>query len=159
MSTPRKPATNDVLYMFSNYNNADINTLQGFVNWVMNLDAPAYKVYSAWISQSGTDAPTVTVLENKIGEIVWTRDQAGNYYGTLAGVFPEEKTLCFTTSILSAVSPVPEYYSLIRYDDDSVFVESGTLAVVTPGLDPAKFVAVAADDILFEATIEIRVYN
>ncbi len=113
------------------------------------------KVYRALVSQSGTDDPTVLIQENTLGEIVWSRDSAGNYFGRLTGAFPEEETSCLTTSILTAASPVPEYNSLIWYDADSVFLESGTLAIVIPGLDPAKFVAVAADDILFNTLIEI----
>lgn len=46
------------------------------------------KVYRALLTQSGTDAPTATVLENTLGgTLVWTRDGAGTYLGTLAGAF------------------------------------------------------------------------
>jgi hypothetical protein len=48
--------------------------------------------YIATISQSGTSDPTVTVLENTIGDIVWTRTTNGDYRGTLTGAFPIDKT-------------------------------------------------------------------
>jgi hypothetical protein len=46
--------------------------------------------YIATISQAGTSDPTVTVLENSIGDIVWTRAAAGRYQGTLTGAFPDQ---------------------------------------------------------------------
>jgi len=52
-----------------------------------------YKKYCATISQTGTNDPVVTVLENTIGEIVWTRLAQGDYAGTLTGAFTSDKTL------------------------------------------------------------------
>lgn len=49
-----------------------------------------YKKYIATISQTGILDPTVTVLENTIGDIVWTRFAAGDYRGTLTGAFPDQ---------------------------------------------------------------------
>lgn len=47
------------------------------------------KVYRAVLTQSGTDAPTATVLENTLGgTVVWTRDNPGRYVATLVGAFP-----------------------------------------------------------------------
>lgn len=46
------------------------------------------KKYVALLTQTGTDAPVATVLENTLGGVpVWTRDSTGNYLGTLAGAF------------------------------------------------------------------------
>lgn len=53
----------------------------------------APKIYTALLSQSGTGAPTATVLgTNEIGTIVWTRNSTGNYTGTLSGAFTANKT-------------------------------------------------------------------
>jgi hypothetical protein len=53
----------------------------------------APKIYTALLSQSGTSAPTATVLgTNEIGTIVWTRNSTGNYTGTLTGAFTANKT-------------------------------------------------------------------
>jgi hypothetical protein len=49
-----------------------------------------YKKYVATISQTGTADPTVTVLENTIGDIVWTRVGLGLYSGDLLGAFPNQ---------------------------------------------------------------------
>jgi hypothetical protein len=46
---------------------------------------PTYKVYTALLTQTGTDAPVATVLENSFGgEVVWTRDAVGSYVATCA---------------------------------------------------------------------------
>jgi len=55
-----------------------------------------YKVYTALLSQSGTSAPTATVLENTLGgTVVWTRSNTGQYVGTLTGAFTDQKTIIF----------------------------------------------------------------
>ena len=54
--------------------------------------APAYKVYTALLTQSGTDAPVATILENTLGEIVWIYSGVGIYSGTLLGAFTLDKT-------------------------------------------------------------------
>jgi hypothetical protein len=57
------------------------------------LKAVEPKVYTALLSQSGASAPTATVLgTNTIGTIVWTRNSAGNYTGTLSAAFTANKT-------------------------------------------------------------------
>jgi hypothetical protein len=72
------------------------------------LDAVArpYKVYTALISQSGTNAPVATVLENTLGgTVVWSRLSAGGYNGTLsAGVFTAYKTVKFATLGYTGIS-------------------------------------------------------
>jgi len=53
----------------------------------------AVKTYRALVSQSGTAAPTATVLENSLGgTVVWARGSAGTYTGTLTGAFTSAKT-------------------------------------------------------------------
>lgn len=52
-----------------------------------------YLVYTALLTQAGTDAPVATVFgDNTIGGIVWTRLAAGQYNGTLTGAFTLNKT-------------------------------------------------------------------
>lgn len=52
-----------------------------------------YSVYTALITQEGTDEPTVTVLgTNTIGVIVWALSDPGIILGTLTGAFTENKT-------------------------------------------------------------------
>lgn len=56
------------------------------------FDAP-YKKYVALLTQSGTDAPVATVLENTLsGTPVWSYSDVGEYVLTLAGEFTANKT-------------------------------------------------------------------
>lgn len=59
----------------------------GTVALTSNINGGA-KVYKALLAQTGTDAPVATVLENSLGgTLVWTRDNVGIYFATLAGAF------------------------------------------------------------------------
>jgi len=95
-----------------------------------------YKSYVALISQSGTDDPTALVLENTLGgEVVWSRDLAGEYMGTLAGAFPDGKTF-----IMAATGFANRSTGVQFNPPDGVLLETGE------------------DDILGSTPIEIRVY-
>ena len=48
------------------------------------------------MSQSGTDAPTATVLENTLGgTVVWSYTASGVYTATLTGAFTADKTFTY----------------------------------------------------------------
>lgn len=113
----------------------------------------SYKVYAAKFTQSGTSAPTVTILENTIGEIVWTRnnDEDGNYYGTLNGAFAGT-----VPTIIGAMghegSPAFQeswgsYYGFFKVSNNQILLQTGY-----PG--QGNF-----DNLLWDQFIEIRVYN
>ena len=106
-----------------------------------------YKVYSALLTQSGTDAPTAIVLENTLGgEIVWSRDSIGEYYGTLNGVFKINKVWGF----VSNSSPSAQYYSqlqIVNGDINSINVQCFNNTTSS------------SDNVLLSTPIEIRVYN
>jgi len=57
-----------------------------------DVSAVKPKVYKALLTQTGTAAPTAVVLENTLGDIVWTRDGIGQYLGTLSSAFTLNKT-------------------------------------------------------------------
>ena len=60
---------------------------------------PGYLEYVALLSQNGTAAPVATVLKNTLGgTVVWTRNVAGEYFGTLVGAFTSGKTTLFAGS-------------------------------------------------------------
>ena len=69
----------------SSVTNAQIDAASGDVlvpkKWVQaNTGGLPYKVYSAIITQTGTNAPTSNVLQNTLGVVpVWTRGSAGDY--------------------------------------------------------------------------------
>lgn len=73
-----------------------INAPAGSVdpNGVLDLGL-GVKVYRALLTQTNTDAPVATVLENTMGgTVVWTYSDVGTYAGTLAGAFTVDKTFC-----------------------------------------------------------------
>lgn len=99
----------------------------------------SYSVYTALLTQTGTDAPVATVLENTLGgTVVWTRDSEGYYLGTLAGVFTANKT----TSLMSAVGGMAY----------PAWVDANTMSVQT------EVGGSTTDGLLIGNTIEIRVY-
>jgi hypothetical protein len=76
--------------------------LQDMQQWYTMQDVSdsiqPYKVYTALLTQTGTDAPVATILQNTLGGTpVWSRSGVGTYAITLAGAFPINKTVCFLT--------------------------------------------------------------
>ena len=68
------------------------------------------KRYVAILNQTGATPPTVTIIENTIGAVVWTRSVGGVYQATLAGAFTVGKTSVIisngnTSNVLSSSSP------------------------------------------------------
>lgn len=108
-------------------------------------DIRGYKVYTALLTQSGTDAPVATVLENTLGgDIVWSRDGEGNYIGTLNNAFPSNKYF--------APMPINGFDSAVNYG-------GGNEPYFYARLDDNSISIITADDQLLDSPIEIRVYN
>ena len=70
---------------------AIITPLKKIFNWQTANEKIPYKVYTAFLTQTGTDAPVADVLQNTIGNIVWSRNGVGDYRGFLKGAFPSGK--------------------------------------------------------------------
>lgn len=97
-----------------------------------------YLSYIATLTQSGVADPIAMELENSLGDIVWTRTDAGaSATGTLAGAFPEDLTFALPVSLSGNNNSA----SLVRIDDNTVKISPIT------------------DNILDESGIEIRVYD
>lgn len=120
----------------------DITTLQADVEALQ----PTYKVYTALMSQTGTNAPTAIVLENTIGSILWTRVSAGVYRATLADTFLIDKLFipCPSNGFDSSVNTGGggASYKLARNNDAIIQLTTSSI-----------------DDVLNYTPIEIRVYN
>jgi hypothetical protein len=102
---------------------------------------PTYKKYIATISQTGTADPTVTILENTIGDIVWTRSLVGVYYGTLTGAFTANKTSVNISGVYKGSAQ-----GIRRNDNEVNVITTATLTITE------------TDSLLDETYIEIRVY-
>lgn len=107
-----------------------------------------YKVYTALLTQTGTNAPVATVLENTLGfNIVWYYETVGGYYtfqnNTTGVLFDKNKTWINT--------PADHYYS----NNDTPGLYWGTET-------PVNYIGIIAPDgdgTLLQYPIEIRVYN
>lgn len=110
-------------------------------------DLRPYRVYTALLTQSGTDDPTAIVLENTLGNIVWTRFTDGYYDATLEGAFDIEKTTLF----IQPPSTLSTNTVALTETVDNDYIRFGTLHLdgVTGG----------EDDSLYYTAVEIRVYN
>jgi hypothetical protein len=103
-----------------------------------------YQKYVALISQSGTADPTITILENTIGNIVWTRSSTGDYLGTLIGAFPQLKTFIVFQNFYSGTGSHISFIQRITDDTINIVTKNNTNAFI--------------DNVLDYTTIEIRVY-
>ena len=82
----------------------------------------AVKVYRALITQSGTDNPVPTVLENTLGgTLVWTYNNTGQYLGTLEGAFPSAKCWFSPFSITTGAGSPIDFH---RVNDNAVEIIS-----------------------------------
>jgi len=107
------------------------------------------KVYAALLTQTGTDAPTATVLENTLGgTVVWTRGGGGRYNATLAGAFTANKTAVNSGSCMDGSITLLGWFAGARIDADSVRVISSSIN------DPSS----VSDDVLLNTYVEILVY-
>jgi len=106
------------------------------------IDSRPYKVYTALLSQSGTNAPTAIVLENTLGGIItWARGAIGVYTGTLTGVFTTNKTAILISAIGNHLAS--SNWSSVNEITVRTYDTAGG----------------SSDNRLFDNTIEIRVYN
>jgi hypothetical protein len=123
-----------------------------------DVTLPLPLVYVAKMTQNGGDVPTVTIFQNTIGDIVWTKSAPGVYLGTLAGAFPAARTMC---------PPFSTPYSFIGLFNETLFDYAYNVApianetdyiqvnvVSAAGSSTELSVALPNDSIL----IEIRVY-
>jgi hypothetical protein len=106
-----------------------------------------YKVYTALLTQI-SGAPVATVLENTIGNIVWTRSNAGQYVGTLSGAFVSGKTALFIQKSVGLAK-----IQLVPKDLWIEYTDANTITIITT--DDTNLI----DNVLNNTTIEIRVYN
>lgn len=92
-------------------NNVETDSLlsklgNGVDNWntLPAYNPGGYKVYQAYISQSGTSNPSTTEFVNTIGTITWMRDDTGTYLITSSALFTSGKTLIFGSGSVSGWS-------------------------------------------------------
>ena len=121
----------------------------GVVKWQIlhRVNRKPYKSYVAKLSQSGTSAPTTTVLENTLdGPITFSRVLQGFYGLNLSGAFPLNKTFLMIKSAVGETLNPPVMCQFERSDDDNLYILTRDAS--------NNF----QDDVLNQTEIEIRVY-
>lgn len=117
---------------------------------IINADSQlSYRVYSGLFTQSGTSAPTVTVIENTLGVTpVWQRTDAGDYSCTipLAGTI-----ICLQDGNIFRSNGTEDQALILGFGTPGV---SGGLGIMTKDLSNTTI-----DGVLFNTFIEFRVYN
>lgn len=137
-------ASSDSVFGVGTYNTASLT------NEVLKIPRLPYKVYIATLTQTGTSAPTATVLENTLGgTLVWTRTGQGQYLATLSGVFTANKTVIFCGPDNDDIGPFPA--TAFRTDVNSI-----TLKTLQINFPAEAYIPI--DDFMSEFSIEIRVY-
>jgi len=63
-----------------------------------------YNSYTAVLTQAGTAVPTLNILNNEIGALVWTRTGVGVYLATLAGAFDVSRFTYALATVSSALA-------------------------------------------------------
>ena len=104
-----------------------------------------YKVYTALLTQVDTNAPIAIVLENTIGDIIWSYVEVGNYKGPLSSAFTTNKTFVFINTLLSYDVNTA---GVTTYNVNEINVTTGVPDGGTP-----------TNGQLINTPIEIRVYN
>lgn len=105
---------------------------------IADATAKSYKVYTALVTQSGSDAPTVIVLENTLGTVTFTYNNNGQYNILSAGLFTVNKTWC--NPGYNDVTPLP-------------------ISIFTTNANNLYLNVASGNDSLYNTPIEIRVYN
>ena len=113
-----------------------------------------YKVYSALLTQSGTDAPVATVLENTLGtSLVWSYNVQGVYFGqTASGAH------LFSNPNKVAICPIANTDTVMDGSNFSLnyaFANDATTILVAS----VKNGVGLENNLLNNHLIEIRVYN
>lgn len=112
-------------------------------------DIRGYKVYTALLTQSGTDAPVATVLENTIGNIWFGYIEDGVYSIHSNGLFTEYKTVnTLHQTVNLSYGNDGIYYCFCKQQNNELL----EIAVYNESIT-------RTNDFLYEKLIEIRVYN
>jgi len=112
-----------------------------------NFGTSTYKVYTALLTQTSTNAPVAISLDNTIGNIVFNYIGVGIYDMVLTSAFLAGKTWVVGGSAdINAGGGDFATLDIRRYNDDSIRLY--TYDNFTP-----------ANDMIVNTSIEIRVYN
>ncbi len=122
----------------------EVNKLKSILKKLLGQSEPKYKVYSALVTQEGTNTPTAMVLENTLGDITFSYNNVGEYTINSNNLFLEDKTFLTVGNSRNIGGFITE-----GGGDSS----PSNIYILTTSTDNEP-----ANDI-FNLSIEIRVYN
>ena len=113
------------------------------------------KVYRALLTQTGTDAPVATVLENTLGaDVTWDYDDAGRYRVTLSlPILTAGKTCLPPLNASRTMEATDQFVVTSFYHVDTI-----RLRVQTAIADIAAGTLTLTDELLANSYVEILVY-
>lgn len=113
-----------------------------------SVSVPKYKSYTAALTQSGTAAPVVTVLDSNLGfELTWTRHSVGRY----KVIGPDNTFAVGRFAGFVAGQNVNHTVTLTAWEDETF--TTGMLDVVDGSTNTVQ------DGRLYGTVIEIRIYE
>jgi len=115
------------------------------------VDSRPYKVYTALLTQSGTDAPVAKVLENTLGTVTFIYEGTGLYrveFAAPSGIL--------TTKLAIIPGKILEGALGKSLDYDNIGEGVGTISF---NLITKSDSSTVADNVLLFSLLEIRVYN
>lgn len=128
----------------------NLPSADGTLALTSDIPTKGYEVYTALITQTGTNDPIVVVLENELsGAIVWTRSGIGDYIGTLTSAFTSDKTTLLMTVNSTGGATYPIQIIAGRLNNNSVYIK--TVSTNSTGT--------LLDGQLSKTTIDIKVYD
>ncbi len=142
------PATGDYLVGSKITNTgAQINPTKNFTIGSVVEAGLGYTVYTALIAQTGTDAPTATILKNNTGAtLTWSRVNPGIYRCNASSpIFTLNKTFVLVNAGTSPNGPG----AFIEWNHSTSFVEINFFDIA----------GVQSDDLLDQGAFEIRIYS
>ena len=105
------------------------------IDWINNIGTPSYKVYTALLTQTGTNAPVATILQNTLGGIpIFSYVSTGEYNITLTGKLTASKRFIFfgvNRSVDGANGEVYESDLVIENDDMFQFVTLSNINIAS----------------------------
>jgi hypothetical protein len=125
----------------------------------LNNDSVPYKSYVALLTQTGTNAPVATVLENTLGGTpVWSYSDTGLYLLTLTGAWVTNKTVIIPPANSNNVGGtiLPTHIQVFGVNRNNANV----IQLTTGKQEIATGIITATNGYLYSPNmIEIRVYN
>jgi len=111
---------------------------------------PSYKVYTALLTQAGTDAPVATILENTLESEITFHYEAAGYYYAECELFNNPNNLWYNIQQNYGVNnPVPTFSMWHSFTINRLYIESGNA-----GTSINELLGAGGG-----TPIEIRIYN